>query len=165
MSGLVSLDLDYAKFKKYGITKRQLQRHARDTLRAMAEHWHANFLPRHFSLEAYRRYGYYRRRGEGLDTNSRAYRASYFGRKARKYGETRPLVKTGETRLLAMLRRIEATSNVAKVILPRGLSRRNPSSRVNMRAEVTKVTRDEAAELLEVGRKTLRNLIAKPATT
>lgn len=162
MSGILRLDIDPAKLAKYGLKRRQIQEHTREALAAMGREWHARFMPRHFEESAYERYGYYQRKGMGLTADSRAFRRSYAGRKIRRFYHNKPLVFTGETFALARLLKLRVTSKQARVILPPGLNRKHPKSRISMRDEVTRLLPDEARELLEVGRRTFRESIARP---
>lgn len=61
--GFLQFEVDPEKFKKFGIMRRNLQKHVREALEAMALHWHKTYLPMHFDEAAYQRYGYYKRKG------------------------------------------------------------------------------------------------------
>jgi len=159
---ILRLDIDPQNLAKFGLRRRAIQQHTRESLAAMGREWHARYLPLHFDESAYQRYGYYQRKGMGLATDSRAFRRSYAGRKVRKIGSNRPLVFTGETFALARLLKLRVTSKQARVILPSGLNRKHPKSRISMRDEVTRLTQNEVRTLLDVGRRAFRESIAKP---
>lgn len=61
--GFLQFEVDPEKFKKFGIMRRNLQRHVREALEAMARHWHKEYLPKHFEESAFDRYGYHKRKG------------------------------------------------------------------------------------------------------
>lgn len=159
---ILRLDIDPQKLAKYGLRRRAIQQHTRDALAAMGREWHSRYLPQHFDESAYQRYGYYQRKGMGLTADSRAFRRSYAGRKIRRFGHNRPLVYTGETLALARLLKLRVSSKQARVVLPQGLNRKHPKSRISMRDEVTRLLPDEVRELLEVGRRAFRESIARP---
>ena len=159
---IVGLDIDPEKLKKYGLRRRAIQGHMRDAFAAMGREWHRTYLPQHFEETAYHRYGYYQRKGMGLDRNARAYRESYAGRKFRKRGHNRPLVNTGETLALSRLLKMYVTYRGARVVLPQGLNRKHPKSRISMRDEVTRLLPDEVRALVEVGRRAFRESVARP---
>ncbi len=158
---LLSLHIDPAKFRKYGIRKRQLQRATKETLEQMGRRWHDLYLPEHFKESAYSRYGYYKRKGMGLDPSGRAFRRSYTGRKLRQQHHERPLVFSGEGQSLALGPvRIRATGKQARVVLPSKFNLRNPKSRISMREEITKIIPAEAQDLVAFGRRWLRTALA-----
>lgn len=160
---LLSLNLDPAKFRKFGIRKRQLQQAAKATLEQMGRRWHDLYLPEHFKESAYQRYRYYKRKGMGLDPGGRAFRLSYAGRKLRRQHHERPLVFSGEGQSLALGPvRIRATGKQARVLLPSKFNLRNPKSRISMRDEITKIIPAEAQDLVQFGRRWLRVLLARP---
>lgn len=160
---LLNLSIDPAKFRKFGIRKRQLQRATKDSLEQMGRRWHDLYLPEHFKESAYQRYGYYRRKGMGLDPNGRAFRISYAGRKLRQQRHERPLVFSGEGQMLALGPvRLRLTGRQARVVLPSKFNRRHPASRISMRDEITKIIPAEAQDLVEFGRRWLRTVLAQP---
>jgi len=160
---LLSLNLDPDKFKKFGVRKRQLQTAARVALEDMGRAWHDQFLPLHFTADAYARYGYAQRKGMGLDPQGRAFRRSTVGRKIRYKGHNLPLVYSGEGRMLALGPiRLRSSSKQARVVLPSKFNYRNRKSRISMRDEITKLIPAETAVLLERGRRSLREAIARP---
>lgn len=160
---LLSLQIDADKFRKFGLRKRQVQRAARIALEAMGRQWHSQFLPLHFQPDAYARYGYRQRKGQGLDPQGRAFRRSTVGRKLRYKGHNLPLVFSGEGRMLALGPiRLRSSSQQARVLLPTKFNYRNPKSRISMRDELTKLLPAERDTLLASGRRALRDAIARP---
>lgn len=160
---LLHFEVDAAKFRVYGVAKRNLQRHMREALEAMGREWHQRYLPLHFLFTAFTRYGYTRRKGMGMNATSKAWRRSYAGRKWRKYRTEDPLTFTGASKLEALGPiKLRGTSKEIRVVLPRVFNLRNPKSRVNMREEITRLLPAEIQTLIEVGRRTLRQAIARP---
>lgn len=146
------------KLEKKGpvkLPRREINRQARETYRSMGERWHEKFLREHFLNSATRRYGYTLREGER--GGGKDFLRSYSGRKLRKYGHTRPLVKSGLSEKLAKIRDVRATSKGARVVIhARQLNRRNPHSDVNMREEVTAVIPSEERDLAAHGDRDLQ---------
>jgi len=162
-TNFLRLDVDQSKLKKFGVTKSNLRRHMRESLEAMARHWHEHFLEEHFKESAFSRYGYYKRKGMGLDPSGRAYKRSYARRKERQFGHNRPLVFTGGAMLEALgTPKIRGSSKQIRVVLPSKFNFTHPQSRIKMRDEVTRLIPTEVAELLAVGRQALRQAIARP---
>ena len=113
-------------------------------------HWHANMAAGHFTAEGGKKYGYAKRKGEGA-ARPQYYKRSYAYRKRRTKGHADPLVWTGKSRSLAKRRHVVATSKGCKTYIHApALNRRHPKSRVNMRAEMTRVTTGEAHALGKV---------------
>lgn len=122
-----------------GVTGRQFQAIKRATFAAMGREWHAKYRRLHFDAAAMMRYGYVRRKPR------------YLQRKRKRTGQESPLVFSGEGMRLAQLLDLRVTSNQARVVLPRKFNFKNPKSRVDMRAELTKVLPAEADEIAQVG--------------
>lgn len=162
MSAL-SLSIDPAKFRKYGLKKRQINNAVKDALKTMAEAWHSRFLPLHFDESANQRYGYTTRKGGGMSPSQKGYTSSYVGRKRRKLGHNRPLVFSGAARSEALgSPKIRGTHKEARVVLPSKFNFRHPKSRVNMREEITRIIPEESRVLLDIGRARFRQLIQSP---
>lgn len=162
MTSLLRFEVDKAKLKRVGVTGRGLQRAQRDALEAMARHWHDKFLPLHFMSSAFERYGYTKRKGMLLDSSSKAFRRSYWGRKLRTASGDKPLVASGEGELLSRLVDLRVTSKQVRVVLPRKFNFRHAKSRVSMRDEITRIIPSEADELIRVARRAFKESIAKP---
>lgn len=162
MTSLLRFEVDRQKLRKFGVMGRGLQRAQRDALEAMGRRWHDTFLPLHFLPSAFERYGYTKRKGMLLDRNSKAFRASYAGRKERRVGHNRPLVFSGEGESLARLVQLRSNSKQVRVVLPRKYNFRHPKSRVSMRDEITRIIPSEAADLIAVARRAFKASIAKP---
>ena len=112
--------------------------------------WHTEFRPIHFTKRAASRYRYTPRAGQRAPRGSKAYQRSYTARKQREKGHTLPLVYTGQSRRLAQLRDIRATSKGGRVkIHARGLRRRHPKSRINMAKEMTRLIPTEKRAMIE----------------
>lgn len=158
---MMNAQLDYksAKLLHPGLGKRIFNNSVKATLATIAEDWHDEMLPRHFTEEGAREYGYYLRKGQGLDRSGRAFQRSYTGRKLREKGHELPLVFSGEGRGLARLRKINATNKQASVVLPSKFSFRNPKSRIDMRAELTATTQSEESQLRKTAQTRLAQLL------
>ena len=152
MSNFVGLDFLSTR-KELGVTGREFQGLKRDTFAAMGKEWHFRYLTLHFGADAPARYGYMKRKGENLSGKAR--RRSYVGRKERQFkvvdGAAMPLEFSGEGFRLAALLDLRVNSKQARVVLPRKFNLRNPKSRIDMRAELTKVLQPEADEITQVG--------------
>lgn len=134
--------------REAGVPRSIFRQERREALRTMAETWNARYRDLHFAGDARRRYGYLPRKGEDLPHGSKAFRRSYTGQKLRRFGHVLPLVFSGQSRTLARLARVTATSDRARVILPvPGLNRRNPISQIDMRDEATRITEEERSVL------------------
>lgn len=151
-AGLVNLRMDR---KELGLTGRQFQDAKRGVFAAMGREWHETYLRRHFQEDATARYGYTRRKGSGRSPGEKGFASTYAGRKLRRFGHARPLVFTGEGERLAQMLDLRVSSSQSRVVLPRKFNFKNPKSRVDMRAELTRVLQPEADEISQVGATTL----------
>lgn len=137
-----------------GVARRDLGRAFRAGYEAALLRWHERYRPIHFTRAAYPRYGYSRRAGEKFAPYSKPWTKSYIGRKwaagPRLVGEhhTNPLVYTGRSRTLAMIRDVRATANGGRcVIHARALNWHNPKSPIDMRDEMTRVNEQEQRDM------------------
>lgn len=123
----------------------------RDAWLHTGEYFHGKLRDKRFTAEHAREAGYIRRRGEGMAQGTKAFRASYTGRKLRLYGHTRPLEFTGETRRLVRQASIQVFSMRCQVRYAgaRKFNFRNPKSQINMAEEFRRVTTSEIKELGE----------------
>jgi hypothetical protein len=112
-------------------------------------HWHREMRPKHFTHAGATEYRYAPRRGER--GGGRRFEGSYTQRKLKKYGHTRPLEFTGESKRASADLKIKATSKGGRCILstPR-LNYRHPDSQVRAREEMTRVSDREVAVLARV---------------
>lgn len=158
-----NLDFKRAKLLDPTLGKRVFNNAVKESLHDMASEWHDEMLPEHFTEAGAQKYGYYRRKGQGLDRSGKAFQRSYTAKKLRMFGHEKPLVFTGEGQQLARLRRIRATSKQATVVLPSKFNFRHAKSRINMREELTAITQGEidtlrglaerrCAEILQTGK-------------
>jgi len=117
---------------------------------AVGKFWHREQRPRHFTTRGAKEYGYAPRKGEAGNPHPKGFWASYTGRKVRQFGHRRPLEYTGELRRMTRARRIvtTATSNrsTLRIQMPqaRKANLRHPKSKINMREELTTVSRRDA---------------------
>lgn len=158
----VRFEVDKEKMKKYGVYGRRLQQSQRHALESMAREWHATYLPLHFLESAYARYGYYKRKGMGMDPSARGYSRQYAARKLRQMKHNRPLVFSGEGEMQSRVLKLRSTSKMAKVVLPSKFNYKHPKSRIVMRDELTKVLPEEMQALVKVGQKAFREAVAAP---
>ena len=120
---------------------------------AIGHYWHRALRPKHFTHRGATEYNYEPRVGERWNLGSKGFRASYTGRKLRRFGHTRPLVYTGQSERDSKIARIVATSKRVRVImtLPR-LNWRHPSRGKTMREELTTISKGEERLLLRLFR-------------
>lgn len=139
-----------------GILARELNRVKKQAWTLVGIWWHGDSRMRagHFTVAGGRRHGFLPRKGEELPFGSKKYWRSYAGQKMRQHGHQRPLTFSGLSKRLTQIRRIRATAtnkkSQCKVILPPGFNRRHPASKIDMRAEVTHITIDEARRLVQM---------------
>lgn len=140
--GFVNLRLDR---EQLGLTGRQFQAVKRAVFAAMGREWHGKYLQLHFDEGAAARYGYTRRKPR------------YLAKKRKLLGAAAsiPLQYTGEGKRLAQMLDLRVSSSQSRVVLPRKFNFKNPKSRVDMRAELTRVLQPEADEISQVGATTL----------
>lgn len=92
----------------------------------------------------------------------------YEQRKRAKFGHTRPLEYSGETRRSVRQARLTSTSRGNRIRYPgaRKLNLRNPKSRIRMAEEFRRIPRREAREIsLYLNKQLDRNLAADNTTT
>lgn len=114
-------------------------------------YWHEHFREKHFTTAGAAEYGYAPRQGERGRAGSKGFARSYTGRKLKKYGHTRPLELTGESRTLSRTRRVYATRNGARVTMRvPGLNRRSKGTDIRMPEELKTISRAESSKLSQV---------------
>lgn len=119
---------------------------------AAALHFHTELRDRRFEEDHQRAAGFALRKGQGMAKGSKAYRRSYTGRKEARFGHTRALEFTGETRKAVRSASISSTSNRGRAAY-RGASKfsfRHPKSRIRMQDEFRRLLDSEIRELAEV---------------
>lgn len=117
-----------------------------------ALHFHANLRDRRFDPDHQEAAGFAKRKGEMLPRATKAFRRSYTGIKLRKYGHTRALEFTGDTRRKIRTASISSTANKGKAAY-RGASKfsfRHPKSRIRMSDEFRRLLDSEITELANV---------------
>jgi hypothetical protein len=149
-----------------GLIKSQINQLTKESLVAAATNHYYKYMPLHFTMAAYSRYGYKRRKGEGQ--SGKAFYSSYTGQKLRKKGHLLPLVWSGKSKELALDGdpKIAATRYRATLIQrARGLNRRHPKSQIFMNEEIRAVTQSEIdAAALSAGRAFRRRAAELKAT-
>lgn len=143
---MLGLDL---KFTGHPLTKRAFNAMKNEVLADAGRRWHREMRPKHFTTAGAREYNYRPRKGERGNTDRKGFRRSYTGRKLRMMGHTRPLEFTGEGKRLSRIQDVRATSKRVRVILPRKFNFRNPHSQINMREELTTISKREEELLIE----------------
>lgn len=115
-------------------------------------YFHEHLREKRFTEEHARAVGYTRRRGELLPRGTKAFRNSYTGRKLQRFGHTRPLELTGDTRRAMRTATLAATGNGVKVRYPgaQAFNFRNPKSQVRMNEEFRRLTHEETMLLGDV---------------
>ncbi len=138
-----------------GIVARELNRIKKAAWIAVGIFWHGSSRMRagHFTVAGGRRHGYLPRKGQELPFGTKKFWRSYAGQKQRLVGHQRPLLFSGDSLRASRIQKVKATAtnkkSKCKVILPPGFNRRHPASKINMRAEVTHITIDEARKLVK----------------
>ena len=149
-----------------GVARKKLTPWKKAAYLAAGIDWHRHALPQHFTKAGARKYGYAPRAGESGNTRRGGFRKSYTGRKLARMGHTRPLVYSGTSETLCRMRDVRVTSKSARVILRApGLNRRNPHSRVDMRAEVTEQTQADIDRAARAFDRELQTQIDRDTTT
>lgn len=146
------------------ILRRDFERIARETGQFVGQYWHRKFRPIHFTNAATTRYGYALRQGERGSAfyEQKGFRRSYTGQKLRRFGHTRPLEWTGDSKRRTEIENIRSTYRAGivrvRVIMnaPTLNYRRWPSS-PDMRKELTTVIPEELAEMAEAATGFLRD--------
>jgi hypothetical protein len=115
-------------------------------------HFHAKMRDKRFDPAHQKAAGFAMRKGEGLAKGSKAYERSYTGIKEAKFGHTRALERTGDTRKAVRTANISSTSNGGKASYPGAstFSYRHPRSRIRMQDEFRRILPSEAEELAGV---------------
>jgi hypothetical protein len=135
------------KINEYGCVPSDLALNQREwnRLKTLAwtlvgEHWHEKMRPKHFTRQGAQEYNYQPRTEK------------YAIRKAVKYGQSEPLVYTGETRDLSQEKNIHATNKGVRVTFPslRKLNQYKPTSGIDLTEEFQTVSQEEIEELTEL---------------
>lgn len=134
------------------ILRRDFERIARETGDYIGQYWHRHFRPIHFTNRATNRYGYQPRQGERGSGYDKGFRRSYTGQKLRKFGHTRPLEYTGDSKRRTEIEHVRSTYRAGFVRVhvimnaPTLNFRRWPTS-PDMRKELTTVIPEEFEEM------------------
>lgn len=139
--------------------KQRWKKILRLSYRDVAEWWHGQILPKHFTPAGAREYKYTPRKGE--QSGGGAFWRSYTGRKQKQWGHRNPLQWSGKFKLESRKKNIVARSTFARVrIVGRVLNlSRIPNSEINMRKEVSTVSTSERRKSLVIAGKSVeRNL-------
>jgi hypothetical protein len=143
-----------------GLSRSEVNDAIRRTWFIVGSDYHRAFMAKHFTHAGAREYGYAPRKGERGAPGSKGFRRSYTGRKLRQKGHTLPLVWSGESRTLARVRDVRATSKGCRIVIHANkLNFRNPKSEINMRDEVTRVSDMEARVVMRDFAHTLGKLL------
>lgn len=157
-----------AAIEKSLLTRRAIIEAIADAMAAGAQHWQDNLRPRHFQVEAFKRYGYMKRQGQDRSPFARGAQQTYHYRKLRKLGHYRPLVYTGETeaasRAGVVSGAVRHTTGVGMVSMAMPdhffkARKRRDGSYIDKPAELSAVTQAEEREIeAVVQRKLVANL-------
>lgn len=143
--------------------RRPMNAARKDSFAQTADFFHRRFTAARFTESHAAKAGYANRKGQRLSRTSKAFRNSYYGRKLRSQfgggvGLALPLVWSGKSRERAKTPRLTATFRGAKLRFNApSLNFRHPKSRVNMRAEFTRVLPEEKRQT----HAELRRMLAK----
>ncbi len=139
-----------------GLLKSEVNRLTKESLVAAAENHYREYMPLHFTMAAYSRYGYGARS------------AKYLAKKNKIYGHVLPLVYSGKSKELALGGdpKIEATRHKATLVQrARGLNRRRPGSQIYMNREISAVTQSEINTASRVAGRTYLRLARELAVS
>ena len=146
-------------FKKHGAVAgfpaKSKNAAAKATYEGMGLFWHENQLDKHFTHAGAREYNYAPR--QTAEPGARTFARSYTGQKLKKFGHTLPLVKTGQSRRLCRIRDVRPSSKGARIVLhARTFNFKNALSFINMRQEVTSVSKTDEEQLGEAGERLIQ---------
>lgn len=127
----------------------QFTQSSRESWKETGQQFHTQHRDKRFTNAHATAAQYTRRQGESGTEGAATFRKSYTGRKLARYGHTRPLELTGETRRAVTLATIRSTSKGVKVAYPgaRKFNFRGPTTTINMAAEFRRITSSEASTL------------------
>jgi len=120
---------------------------------AAADFFDDRLRDRRFTTAHAQAAGYTKRKGEGLQRGTKAYRRSYAGQKESRYKHNRPLEKSGDTReRLRSGGRRTSTRDKARIAYSqaRVFNFRHPKSMVRMADEFRRILPEENEQLAEV---------------
>ena len=132
-----------------GVAKRELRNLLTEAYSHIGRTWHRDIRPTHFTNRASAIYNYAARQGEAGNPDPKGFERSYTGRKLHIAKHTRPLEMTGQSRMQTAARAIiTATSKSVRVGMEGGsLTWPHPSGRVNMAAELRRLSTDDQTTL------------------
>jgi hypothetical protein len=120
----------------------QFNQIVRDAWIEVAHFWHEHILPKHFTEEGGREYGYMARKGDQV--SGKAFNSTYQGKKLKKWGHQKPLVWSGELEQKSHVAGITATATSSgsqcKTTLPncQKANWKNPNTKIDMPDELTR---------------------------
>jgi hypothetical protein len=122
-----------------------------DSWQDTGQRFHTEYRDRRFKKAHATAAGYKPRSGERDNPGSKGFKRSYTGRKLRRYGHTRPLEKSGETRRAVSMATIRSTSVSVKAAYPgaRKFNFRSQYTDINMADEFRRVLPTEATSLAQ----------------
>jgi hypothetical protein len=131
---------------------RELNSINREAARSMGHLWRQRYFDKHFTLAGANEYGYAPREGSSLRPGVKGFKRTYTGKKLAKFGHSHPLEYTGESRERASTPRIVATAKrgeakVRVIMNAPAFNFKRPGSAIDMRKELTTVSRREADEI------------------
>lgn len=123
----------------------------------MGKWWLREIRPKHFTNAGATEYQYTPRAGERGSTSKTPWKFSYTGRKLQKKGHTRPLFFSGELEEKSRRGRFQHQRERMLIRLTdaRKANFRNPKSKIRMGSELTRVSQQDAKELIRLGNRYL----------
>ncbi|MFZ5785120.1 MAG: hypothetical protein ACOY3Y_01650 [Acidobacteriota bacterium] len=152
------------------LTQREWNQVKREAWQDVAEYWHEELLPKHFTAAGAKEYDYTPRRGEMSGTSAKRFFRSYTGRKQKQKGHRNPLVWSGELRDRSRTRRIQtfATSSQSGVRIYLSAAQKanwkNPHSDIDMADELTRISSQEYDLLTRMFAEKLEEKLARIQT-
>lgn len=144
-----------------GVAKRELNSITRGAWFLTGVHWHRHMRLKHFTRAGAAEYGYAKRQGDvgGPDPRTYTSRAghqfryrSYTRAKLNKFGHTDPLRYTSETYHRTFLMDVRATAQKVRIVMhvPAYFHGNAYSQRIDVRDELSRVSKAEEAELIKL---------------
>ncbi len=142
------------------LSQREFNNIKREAWIRIGKYWARHFRPLHFTAAGAQKYAYNPRKGQTGNPHYSAkgrvnFWSSYSGRKQKSKRHQLPLVFTGESRAATRSYRVEATATSTQskcrvVMRAPNLSYRHPASKIDMPAELTRITPGEFSLMMSL---------------
>jgi len=133
---------------------------------AIGKKWFADLRPQHFTKRGAQMYGYKSRKGDPGNPDPYGFRKSYQGQKLKKYGHTRPLVKTGESARATSIASITGSSRHVRLSMPGGwIGATNHKHHIDTLDEFTRLSDSDREVLAETWAESFDRALAMEQAT